>query len=443
MDASDAGPGDVGAADGGPDADAGPDADSTVGVDVGPSDAGSDAGPIDPCVPPPAATPTDLTIMTRALHATTTDAPWTETMRAAGGVGAYGWTLLSGPPGFMLGADGSATYTPTGAGSYEVEVQVTDDAEGVASATLTLRVRADRLCVWHGATSNAFEDASNWDFCAGRVPGAGDWITIDAWAQRPALLGASTTVRGVGASELEGGTLEVASGVLLTLTDNDRTFQSTVRLAGSPTTCTDCVVSVPGDARVVAGASLVLDNGIEVRVSDHSYLYVGSARPAEAGHFVACGTRGTSGEWPVVSSPPRSDPGHYGIRVSGTAAAPSTVAIDGLKFTNIHHVDAADAYMLDFVEGYRIEKLDHVRMETYYAGDDLGIRVDGCASGEVVDAVWEDLQLELGTDSTTINVNVACEPGVRICIPDATGAGAGPAFEQDPMDVIDWDASCR
>jgi hypothetical protein len=380
--------------------------------------------------------------MTRALYATTTDAPFQHAMRAVGGDGTYTWALEAGPPGLAMDPDGNVTFMPSGAATHEVQISVSDNGGGVAAATINLRVLPERVCLWTGASSRAFDDAGNWSFCGGAAPGATEWIAVDPHAERVPLLSASTTVMGIGPSYVDLGTIEVASGATLELTDPARTIQSSIRFAGESPTCTDCLVRITNGGYVVGDATLVLDNGIELRTLDHVYLRIGATRPAERGHLVACGEQGTLGNWPIFSSPPAGDPGHYGIRIESATAPPSTVSIDGLTLQNIHHIDGADAYMLDFVEGYRIEQLDHVRFETFYGTYDIGIRIDGCTTGEIVDTTWEDLQLEMGTDSRTVNVNVACDPGIPICIPDATGAAAGEGFENDPFDVVDWSGTC-
>jgi hypothetical protein len=55
--------------------------------------------------------------------------PGTFRFKATGGIGAYTWSATGLPPGLVLGpGDGSLTGTPTAAGSFVVDVLVTDGA---------------------------------------------------------------------------------------------------------------------------------------------------------------------------------------------------------------------------------------------------------------------------------------------------------------------------
>jgi hypothetical protein len=60
--------------------------------------------------------------------------PYSSAVTAAGGVGAYTFTLLSGslPPGLTLSSNGTISGTPTGTGTYTYVVQVTDSQGNTA-----------------------------------------------------------------------------------------------------------------------------------------------------------------------------------------------------------------------------------------------------------------------------------------------------------------------
>lgn len=67
---------------------------------------------------------------------------YNETLVAAGGVGPYTWTLVSGtlPPGLTLNPDGSITGTPTATGTFVFVVHVVDSDGTFADITVALRI---------------------------------------------------------------------------------------------------------------------------------------------------------------------------------------------------------------------------------------------------------------------------------------------------------------
>lgn len=88
------------------------------------------------CVPPA------LQVLTTMLPYGTRGQAYAAELEATGGDGAYTWSLASGdlPAGIDLGEDGNLAGTPTEAGDFPLEVQVTDGLGAKASEALTLSV---------------------------------------------------------------------------------------------------------------------------------------------------------------------------------------------------------------------------------------------------------------------------------------------------------------
>lgn len=80
------------------------------------------------------------------LQITTTSLPdgavgtsYSATLNATGGSGTYTWSTTSFVPGLSLGTDGVLSGTPTTAGTYTVDVQVSDGSQ-IAAASLSLNI---------------------------------------------------------------------------------------------------------------------------------------------------------------------------------------------------------------------------------------------------------------------------------------------------------------
>ncbi len=85
-----------------------------------------------------------LTLVTQALPDATLGQDYAMRLYAAGGVLAYGWSVLQGslPPGLAMSADGDVFGAPTRAGSYPVSFLVRDNAGAQVSRALSLTVRS-------------------------------------------------------------------------------------------------------------------------------------------------------------------------------------------------------------------------------------------------------------------------------------------------------------
>jgi hypothetical protein len=95
-----------------------------------------------------------IAIQTASLIAATFGTPYSQTLSAVGGTGAFTWVVTedSLPDGLSLSADGAITGVPTAAGTSSFTVQATDESENVCSARLSLQVLPLRVTV---ATADA------------------------------------------------------------------------------------------------------------------------------------------------------------------------------------------------------------------------------------------------------------------------------------------------
>jgi len=395
-----------------------------------------DEGLCAPFVRPPP--PSGVHVSMAHLYASSSDATWSQSLRAGGGRAPYRWQLMQGPPGFTVDAAGLASYAPGAEGTLNVDVQVTDDLAASVTATIALHVLAGRLCVWNGLSSADWATARNWDFCAGTTPSTSDWIAVDRAAPVYPLLGTSTTVRGVGASAIAGGTLRIAPAATLTLRDQARTILSTIRFEGQSPSCVDCIVTGEGYVEVTDGAGLVLGPGIEFQVGSHTTLLLGGGGPAQ---FAACGGGSTADTWPTFGSAPASDPGVYGVRVEGSVAEPAVVQFNGLVFENLHPAGGSLFGAIHLVQHYVLLRLDNVTFRCPYAGEqERAIVVEGCATGEARDTMWEALTFEFNgaPEVNDLNIDMTCGLAASVCLPDELGAATGPAYELDLLGIVHW-----
>ncbi len=88
------------------------------------------------------AAPPPLNITTTTLPNGTFDQTYNQTLVATGGTPSYTWSLASGTPpaGLILGTDGVLSGTPTGVGTSNFTVQVTDSLSQTDTQTLSLTI---------------------------------------------------------------------------------------------------------------------------------------------------------------------------------------------------------------------------------------------------------------------------------------------------------------
>ncbi len=93
-----------------------------------------------------------------------TTIPYSQTLVAFGGQPPYTWSLTAGtlPAGLGLSSVGVISGTPTAAGTSFFDVQVTDDTNGTASATLDLTVWAPNLLPFAEGFENGSSVPEGW-----------------------------------------------------------------------------------------------------------------------------------------------------------------------------------------------------------------------------------------------------------------------------------------
>jgi hypothetical protein len=291
------------------------------------------------------------------------------------------------------------------------------------------------VCAWTGVVSTSVTDAANWAECAGGHPQAGDRVFIGMGAPNTPVVDAPFEVRGFAGWPHCGGTIVLAS--TLVVGDPDASFTGSVRVEAASSGCTDCILRFPTYGTVRDGAKLTVGGDITILIGDHQRLEIGGLDTS--GHFATSGGDGPFERWTRLSSLPSADPAHYGLRVRGTAAARSSISISGFTILTPHTRDAADAVPIDIGPNVELLRLDHVQIESYYDVGEVGLRIFECTGLAVRDAAWDDIRFvyfdPIGGED--YNVEVMCDPGVRIQMM-ATGLGAGSPFERDPTNVVDW-----
>ncbi|HEY3839663.1 MAG TPA: putative Ig domain-containing protein, partial [Bryobacteraceae bacterium] len=84
------------------------------------------------------ATSTTLAVQSTSLANAAVGIPYAQTVLASGGTPPYTWTSSTLPPGLTLSSAGSITGTPTAAGTFFINFQVTDSGSFTAQATIGL-----------------------------------------------------------------------------------------------------------------------------------------------------------------------------------------------------------------------------------------------------------------------------------------------------------------
>jgi uncharacterized protein (TIGR03437 family) len=97
-----------------------------------------------------------VSIPASALPDGTAGAPYSQTLRGAGGNPPYTWSVLSGAPpmGLSLESSGTVSGNPAGPGMYAFSVLATDASGGVASATAAILIKPTPLRFTTGALAS-------------------------------------------------------------------------------------------------------------------------------------------------------------------------------------------------------------------------------------------------------------------------------------------------
>ncbi|NPV89256.1 MAG: hypothetical protein HPY50_00590 [Firmicutes bacterium] len=81
-----------------------------------------------------------LDITTESLPSGQAGEPYSATVEASGGTGPYTWSASGLPPGLSISDSGEITGTPTGGGSFNVEITVTDSGNRSVAETFPLYI---------------------------------------------------------------------------------------------------------------------------------------------------------------------------------------------------------------------------------------------------------------------------------------------------------------
>ena len=95
--------------------------------------------------------PPTLAISTASLPDPTVGAQYSAQLNASGGTPPYTWAVTGLPPGTTATAGGAISGTPTQAGSYTVNAQVTDNAGATATRSFAVTVGASALIIGTGS----------------------------------------------------------------------------------------------------------------------------------------------------------------------------------------------------------------------------------------------------------------------------------------------------
>ncbi len=147
----------------------------------------------DACGPPP------LRILTTELPPAQIDQPYMVVAEAENGTTPYAWALVDGAPpaGLELTATGALTGTPTEAGAFDLQVQVTDADAATDSAAWTLTVLPPGLQIVTESLPPGEEGevyAAQLEAVGGTTPYG--WLIVDGVLPAGLVLGANGSISG-------------------------------------------------------------------------------------------------------------------------------------------------------------------------------------------------------------------------------------------------------
>lgn len=295
-------------------------------------------------------------------------------------------------------------------------------------------------CVWTGATSSVWEDATNWNCPNNRNnwPDRYDSIRIPAVGFSPTLSNtANSTFREV-AVGAGGGILTINAGVTLTLSTNY--IKSDIQFRGDTSTCTTCRVTAAASQIlwITELAKVTLLSGIDIYSNGGTYLVLGNGT---TGGKLYTGTE-TGANRPSVGRTANTS-----IYVWGASALQrSELSLDGLQYPTL---STSLSQKFFFADWYDIVKFDNVTIgnsgSTLSTGH-TGVYFNNCTNAVVTDTNWTGFSFPSPIAGTGKNIyasgtGCATLPTITVSSTPAlasTDAGYGHMYENDINNKIDW-----
>lgn len=302
--------------------------------------------------PPPPPPPPPVVLDATAVVAGRATVPYSATLQASGGSGAFAWTIASGalPPGLALdSATGIIAGTPQSGGAFTFVVAAADatDSSNVATASLSLLI------------ANAPVSLAAQAVTTGRV-------TVPYTAALAASGGNGTFAWSIAAGALPSGlTLDAATGVIAgtPLAEGTYAFTVTAADASEPSNAASSPITIAigakplallttslpdGRATIAYGATLQVVDGTATWSIVSGSLPPGISLDATTG--VLSGTPSASGSWTFsVAATSTADatnvvPGTYTIAIVGAVdiTSPRTIPAGKVGVPYAYAVQAAN-----------------------------------------------------------------------------------------------------
>jgi hypothetical protein len=315
---------------------------------------------------------------------------------------------------------------------------------------LTWTNSATNTCRWTGALGAGnlnWNAAGNWDDGAGGAcntrggfPDQLDLAVIPQVATQPTV-SAYGAIRGfavAAAPPASGGTVTVAAGKYLLLTDQTQAIRSSVTLQGTPTTCTTCTVYGAGIVTITDGATLTLGHGIMFRPVLNT-LNVGNVAGTSSGNLMTL-PAGLPTENPYIGC---SAGCWSNVVVTGTAAQKSIVKVNGINFSSYGITGSAIVNFMDYSD---LQQFDNTNFAVAMApnapnGTLSYLKFSNCTNSTIT-PTWNNISFNYTPLATGYNVDygpASCTTAIDIF--GATGYCTGAACAakaKDPIPKLTW-----